>query len=86
MMKKFEAKHFLEAVISFGSEFNEHWKKNPKLKKKINSYFKASETFLKARYEDFNFAQGDNCIEKTPHFHFLIAPIYVEKDNNKEEL
>jgi hypothetical protein len=83
-MKKIEVKHFLEVVIFSDSEFDEDWKKNPNLKKNIDSYLKASEAFLKARYGDFNITRDENCKEKTPHFHVFIAPICVDKNNNKE--
>jgi hypothetical protein len=75
----------IEVVISYPI-YSDKSEKNCKLKKKINSYFKALETFLKTRYGDITITRDENCKEKKSHYHFLVAPICVDKDNNKEKL
>jgi hypothetical protein len=77
------ASKLIEIVISFSHEYGVGWENNPKLKKKIKEYFNASKKIFKKRYGDFIILRTDHFDEMTPHSHFLIVPICVNKDGKR---
>jgi hypothetical protein len=81
--KQKNASYLIEILISFSHEYGDGWENDLELKKKIEEYFNLAEKFLRKYYGDNIICRMDHFDETTPHSHFLIVPICLNKEGKK---